>query len=567
MNRVTKKTLIAIGIFIFIFVVMGLPYTQMGFDSDCFGFVFFTSQLKGFWQHVKYLTLPIQFAYESLNYDIATYNPENHGGFLTYYRPIGTLCHYICYSLFGPNAYAYFLVNVSLHAATASCLFLIYTFFLNYFWAALLALTFAFHPAMTPAYVGITCFIIPIYLFMAISVIFFLKHYQQSSWWKYLLAAFFYLLSLFCYEIVIIMPFVLILYLALFDIKNIFKQTWLFFVATFLYIFSRYAFLGGIKIEPTAGNGFKKILTDAIFSWYQTVKPFWGMIYFSKISVAVFMSLLVISVAAILWTCTTKRKLMFFYLASFFLCSWTIFLGSPTTRYFYLAIPFFVLILYEVAMFISDRLNVITKFKSNFIAKFLLLLFLAWGVFNTHTFLKNREFVTSKRDRAFKELASRYKDQPEAQFIFLGTVCYHNGDTLFMQRGMVQATKIFFNNPKQTAFHVIEFKSFNEHADNKTFLVSAIKNGFRFTSPDPEKLFIMSPYTWKIDQPVRFSFGEITPHAKLDGWQTYDLSFTFDEKWLESIDINKTVFLTFDTNVWKFVELEKKHLYKAEENL
>lgn len=557
MKSGTKKFLIALGIFVFVFAVMGLPYYQMGLDSDCLGFVFFTSQLKGFWQHVKYLTLPIQFAYESVNYDMATYTPTDNGGFLTYYRPVATLCHYICYALFGPNGYAYFLVNVGLHAATTSCLFYIYAFFLNYLTAGLLALLFAFHPAHVPAYVGVTCFIIPIYLFMAIAVIFFILHYTKRNYFYYFMAAFFYILALFCYEIVIVMPFVLVFYMLIFDRKNIIKDTWLFFAATIIYIATRYAFLGGIKANPVTGGGLKKFIFDAIFSWYQTVKPFWGMIYYSKLFVAAITLIFVHAIFYYIRHNKEKRNLMIFYLGGFLMCAWTIFLGSPITRYFYLAIPFFVLIMYEIVTFKEARVWR-NKRISNVTTYFVFLSFLAWGISNSFIFLKNREFVTSKRDAAFKDLAAKYKGQSDLNFVFLGTVCYHNGDSLFMQRGMVQAAKIFFNNPKQNSFHVIEFKSYNEHAGYKTFNVTPLKNGFRFTSPDPEHLFVMCHYDWTIDQPIKFSLGEIIPHKKLDGWQTYDLSFTFDKKWLESIDIDKTIFLTFDTSVWKFVELDKR---------
>jgi protein O-mannosyl-transferase len=65
-----------------------------------------------------------------------------------YYRPMMSFGYLLCYRLFGPNAFAFHLVNVILHAAVVILLYQVTArLFRNPFVAAASALVFALHPA------------------------------------------------------------------------------------------------------------------------------------------------------------------------------------------------------------------------------------------------------------------------------------------------------------------------------------------------------------------------------------------------------------------------------------
>lgn len=616
MNYKFSKHIFALSACLLVFLILGIPYSTIGFDSDCFGLVFFSAQIKSLHELLFSLFKPVQSSYVALN-EITAHAPE---GFLTYFRPFMTLAHYLCYQIFGLNPYAYHLVNVVLHALTTSCLVYLFSHFLNSWVAFLLALAFAFHPALTPAYIGVTSHVVPGYLFWALMLLAYVKFLKTDEQRWHLLAAFLFLLSLLCYEIIIVFPIVLMLFLIIFrnnnwipdssfglsrmtdqekliphlqwqkssnltgttkpanvtsidnvivhaqyssedchpcvggdPIKNILKKSYLFLITTVGYLAARFYLLGPAASHEQRALALSSLPGKIMFNWYQAVKPFWGLQNNSKL-LTIIVTLLFAAMFLITFVqAPERRRRLFFYLVSFILLAWPISLITPDGRYFYPATPFFALIFYEM---ISHSTNRLPKKYVVTTTSFCLLLFILWGIFHDRQALTTRAFVTQQRDRAFEEIAHYYNNIPDLRLIMIGTLHCYNNDTLLMQQGMTQAARLFFKNPELEAYHVTQAKIYSADRTHHSFHIQQLTNGFRFISPLPEKLFFMIPHTWQEETPIPFSMGTIIVHKKSAAWKASDISFIFDSAWLTSTDLIRTRFVTFDLKLWSFVQLE-----------
>ncbi|MCK4265280.1 hypothetical protein KAW80_02900 [Candidatus Babeliales bacterium] len=554
MKKGLIATLVGVGVFLF----LGVPYIKMGFDSDCFGFVEYCSRFKSLSEFWASLFKPIQEAYAPLNE--LQFQIEKPSFLGTYYRPLGTILYFICYKLFGFNAYGFFLIHILLHAFTASFVFLIFTFFLENLWAVLLSLVFALHPALVPSYIGLTCELLPVYFFLGLSILCYGHYLKSDKFFYYLFSNIFFLLSLFSYELPLIVPFIVLFYLIVFDYNQIVKRSLLFFSTVFIYLFLRYLILGGglgkfISSQSGLLN-LKNRFLAVFFNWHQAIKPFWGMQQMSKLFVAALTFLFIVIVCFNVIYRKPDRKKIIFYVGAFFMASWNIFLGSSCTRYFYIAVVFFALILFEVIKFLSLFIK-ISK-RKNFIAAGLIL-FILWGGYHASYSLTRRELYTSMRDNAYFNLAKKYKNQ-DVKLVYLGFLHCYNDEIFLMQSGVTQASRIFFNNPDLLAYHVIQSKFYSKTTTNKNFEIIPADRGYRFVSPDPENLFIMSSYKWQEGNFEKFSMGHFVVNRKQSGWQAADMTFIFDEKWLGADDLRKTIFVTWDMVNWRLKELNKDHL-------
>lgn len=545
LNNKSSKALGFGVIFFLVFFVLGIPYVTIGFDSDCFGLVFFSAQIKSFHDLLFCLLKPIQSSYKALNEMTASCQE----GFLTYFRPMMTLSHYVCYHLFGFNPYAYHLVNVGLHALTTGTLFYVFTFFMLQTPAFCLALLFAVHPALTPAYIGVTSHVVPGYLAWALTLLAYAYFLQTDKRWWYCLAVFFFLISLLSYEIIIVFPILLTLYLIFFGYDQILYRSFLFLATTFGYLVARFALLGMPALHEKKIFAVSSLPQKIFGNWHQAIKPFWGLQNSSKFFVIV-ISLLFLSSFLVTWyQATHRRKLLIFYTLCFFILAWPISLITADGRYFYPAIPFFLLIGYEIWRHSKKKL------LSFYGTTSMICIFCVWSLYHDVTTLVTRSFITHRRDTAFKALVDYYKPIPDLRLIMVGTLHCYQHDTLLMQQGMTQAARLFFNNPNLEAFHVTEAKIYVPHTPSVSFIIKPLSHGFRFISPSPEELFFMIPQGWQEETPIPFSMGHCILHKKHDSWKASDISFIFDASWLLPLDRARTKFVTFDVKNWCFVEL------------
>ncbi len=544
---------LVLGIVVFCTLAFFVPY--MGFDSDCFGLVFFSSLRNGFWDHLVHLGKSIQTSYVSLN-DLS----EHQEGLLTYYRPLMTLFHYLSYNVFGVNGTSYFFCNVALHAITSSFLFILYSFLFSPGLAALLTLFFAFHPALITSYVGVTSHVVPTYVFffgMLLAYRFFLATHRLV--W-YILAAFLFLASLLCYEIVIVFPFVLLLFYVMFDRKNAVKKTYLFFIALLGYAVARICLLGGASSNETSFFSPMKLLMRAINNWYQAIKPFWGMQGYSKVVPASLTFLLLALIVSHFLMEPGARKKIFFLGIAFFVFAWPISIVTGDGRYFYLAIPCLGLMLIDTLLWLQKRLSVPVVIP-------VMSVLIAWGIVHAHGALGQRGDLTFKRDQAFHELAKRYGKEKDLNLVMLGTLHCYKSETLLMQQGMSQAARLFFDNKNLQAFHVTQAKICVSNSPKQPFIVEPIDRGYRFISPDPDNLFFMVPHGWHQGDVMPFSMGSMCVNAKSASWKAYDISFIFSNVWLERLNVGTAVFVTFDPVSWSFVTLDSSHLALLKDSL
>ena len=548
MSKTFSKHIFALFAALLVFLILGIPYTTMGFDSDCFGLVFFSSQIKNFHDLFLHLFKPIQSSYIALN-ELSTYSSE---GFLTYFRPLMTLSHYLCFELFGLNSYAYHLINVGLHALTTGCIFYLFTNFFDFGFAFLLALAFAFHPALTPAYVGVTSHVVPGYLFWALMLLAYHQFLKTDRQKWYFLSVILFLLSLLCYEIIIVFPIVLILFLGMISNKNIIYRTYLFFIATFGYLAARFFLLGPAAAHEQKIFSISSLPYKIAFNWYQAVKPFWGLQQASNLVTIMVVMLFIGTFIAAWLQAPERRKRLTFYVSSFFLLAWPISLITADGRYFYPAIPFFVLILYEICSHITKKFSCVNEY---FAIASLFIMLISWSVWHDTRALITRSLITHQRDRAFQGLVDYYNHIPDLRLIIIGTLHCYNGDTLLMQQGMTQAARLFFNNPELEAYHVTQAKIYCQNRTHQSFQITPLNNGFRFTSPQPDSLFFMIPHAWQEEAAIPFSMGTIIVHKKSASWKACDISFIFDNTWLHKADLVRTKFVTFDVKIWGFVEL------------
>ncbi len=354
-----KIILVATTIPLITLIALGIPFTKMGFDSDCFGLVWLSKQIVSWQDLLTYLTAPIQHVYLPPN-ELANYQ-EN---CLSYFRPFMVLSHYLAYSFFGLNPYAYHLINVTLHGFTASGLFYLFAQSIPLGTSFFLALIFIFHPALTPAYVGVTSHVVPTYLFLILSAICYYHACLKESWWWQLSAALFLLGSLLCYEIAIIFPLVALLYHICTDeqlafhhrLRKAWSTTWLLWLTIFGYIFARLLLLGVNASGTGKQNILRALMLKIMSNWHQSIKPFWGMKQYGKLLPALVTLIFILGVLSAFYQRKKRRGLLYWYPLSFVLCAWPIPLVTSDGRYFYPAIPFFCLMVYEILCLASNKL-------------------------------------------------------------------------------------------------------------------------------------------------------------------------------------------------------------------
>ncbi len=549
------KTSIGVLLVIFItFCFLVIPYKNISFDSDTLGFIYHFSQLKSLSGLMNSMSGKLEAAHASLNVELGKINA------LSYYRPLLHPFYYFLVKFFGTNPYPYFLLASLFHAIVAGMVFYIFLLFLDYIWAFLLALLFAFHPALTETMLGSTCMLTQIYVLVFIAIILYIKYIRTNNNKFYLLSSFFYLLALFFYEIPFALPGIPFLYFLLFDRSNLIKKTWLLFFVNLFYGVVRILLLGlpsggkTLDLLPILSN-FKSTL----ILWKLTLKSFLGMVAMPNFITALITLFLVVLVCLFLIYQSDQRKIMLFYIGSFIIASWAVVLGyGCQTRYLYMGIPFFVLILYELVTFVVKYIPV--KSKSLFKGGILFILLLCSVIYASLS-LRKLESYTHARDLAFIHLADKAPYYKGKKIIFLGNLVYSDYMIFPLGSGMTQAARFFLKDPNLLAYHVLEANFYSKNQPKDNFYIKPIKNGYRFISPNPELYNFICSHSLKEGDTKEFFMGIMYINKKFSVWQASDISFVFDQKWLNLAQSKEIIFLSWDMVKQQFIELNSRHLY------
>jgi len=540
-----KKIIIrALVLFIVVILFLGLPYRFMGFDSDCFGYIYRVGH--GSFTLKEFFCKPISICYAPVNEVIDSAKAS------MLYRPLPLCFIYWLYQFFGTHAYPYFLLSILFHAFSCVLIYLIFLQVVFDPYALFLALLVAVFPSHTPSLLGITSFIIICYTLCFLALFLWVLFKQTRHWYWYIGSGLLFFSSLFVYEMPLIFPFVICWYLFIFDRKNFIKDSWLFFVFEALYFLLRYCMIGCKSF--TAGSGLIQLIVQIPDNIIQAIKPFFGMQDASWPVVAILLFLLILLFVVYCAFKKDERIKMLFYSTAFIACSWPIFLCNSSSRYFYLAVPFFCLLLYELICFVSEFL--FGKKEPLFILGSLFFC-IGWSGFYTTRALIQREAYTHGRDIAYARL-TRFIKTPQDKIVVIGSLHAYNHEVFLMFSGVSQAISLFTGLDQKNIFHVKEAAIMGQHDTQSCFDILPVPGGYRFVSQEPKKLFMMCPYGWKEGVPVLYSMGTIIPHHIDNGWKCTDLSIMFDKRWLINLEYLRIV--TWNPARWDFEELPTDHL-------
>lgn len=539
-----RRLLYAIALGIFVFAVLTLPFKRMGLDSDSIGFVYHFGSISSGQELIAGMSQGMEYAYSPLNEASAAAKP----GFLGFFRPLSQLCFYVASHFFQQNAWDYYLLHIFFHALFCVILFLIYSEFLSALWASFLTLLFAFHPALSSSHLGITCFITPTYCLVAAAVLAYIYYYRTSNMLWGAGAASLFFIALCFYELPFGLVLVLLGYLFLFDYRSLVRKSLIILASVAAYLATRFWYTDtAISFEKKSlGLEIKKLVSQVFENVTQAIKPFWGIQEWSKAGAFVFtVGFLVLLIWFFLQAGAEKRKLAFFYSYAFIAASWPIIIANSSTRYCYLGLPFFCLLLFELIQAIALSLS---SFYAERIVAGMLFFCLGWSGLYCRERLSLREQLTYERDQGFNSVAELLK-QGEG-IVLLGGLQSTKNTVFIMQSGISQAFKLIAPGKNISAYHVKELALCTAEYDAPVCDVEVIPNGYRFVSPAPQKLYFMCPYAWEEGTRVEVSMGTIAVNRKISGWQASDVSFEFNNLWKERL--KKAKCITWNTAQHRF---------------
>ena len=205
------KLLLSIAIFLIVFCILGIPWTNWWFNGgDDFNAIFsiykiknwkdlFNAMLQG---NTGYLTNPTNFVDQSCPPSFIS----------VYFRPLHVLFLTIEYWLFGTNAYLYLLTNVLFHAINTVLLFNIFLWFTSSMPALIASMLFAFHPQIAFRFGAVANIQYYINLTLILFAIMLFKKFLDTGKWRYnIFSALFLTTALFIRETMLVLPAIILM--------------------------------------------------------------------------------------------------------------------------------------------------------------------------------------------------------------------------------------------------------------------------------------------------------------------------------------------------------------------
>ena len=594
----TKKTLLGCTLFVFVFFIFAFFLNDNWFSIDDLGHIL-NSKITSWKDFLRVFSEDARYA-RTYNYQFPA--PNLISGF---YRPLQHVFFSILHPLFGLNPYVFFILQVVFHAANATLIFLISTYFLPLSLSFFGGLFCSFFPGLGWMLWLCTFQHTLTLFFLLLSILVYLHWYfvSKKNVFFYTSGIFFFL-SLLARESHAFHAFWGFGALFLFSIKTTFwkkcvdalGKSWIFFVVTGVYwglrlnafgyqsllrtinnVIIEYPFLKKIFISTpkaitsvaTSSPALQTItqasqsitphihtpslltkLLDKFYSWAQVILNLPTSNKVILVTTVIFLSLF------IMIAYRNNKKSLFFLIAGIPLWIWPGILVFPATRYIHSAYPLFIFIfLYGVYILWKQR-NVFAYLLCSTI-----MLMLSYSLLhhfsNTINVLKSSNALRRER---YAEIFTQYHVPRNVHFIAISTPEEADLDRCFQTAG---------NNFDLTLAHVTISKFAEKGAfgcqGNYTVTgikstVKPIENGIRLISQDPHCAWFFHNY-----QPVRwsekdrayvrhhepytaniwynFSMGKFFIHKIVDGLYVTDVSFVFDSKWITST----TKFLYWDT--------------------
>ncbi len=411
-----KKRYLSIILFLLIFCILGIPFTKWGFRSDDWGNIFHSVITT--WQDV------ITFFTDGQSLD-AFYWPSNAEAtktafFCGLYRPMSLVYLIPQYIFFAAHPYGYFLITIAIHALSAILIFNLYSLFTSIPIAFFAALFFGFHPSLWTWLGWISAQTYQIELFILLCIILLLKSYlDHKKKWAYLFACALFCTNIFLHEQTFFLPLWLLFAIPLYE-KEILKSSLSllnclqrailvslpFFAITFFYFIARLHFFpltsntATLTFEPT-WLSFKTRMLSRAFDFITFISDVFGLTALPK-NTPWFKGFLIFSICLLLlwfFTKTNKKMVALFLAFSIPLFGWPALLMHNQPRYYYIAIPLFIMLV--IVLLPIQKLKTITK-KLLLVA--IITATIVNGIFLFHD-LKRREQLYHPVTQAFTSLA------------------------------------------------------------------------------------------------------------------------------------------------------------------
>ena len=537
------------------FILLGLIFPKWGFFIDDAGNILH-SRIKNFSDFFKFFSEENIQDFLFFPDNLCRQNPR--AFFAVIYRPLVFIYFYFQSLLFRNFILGYFLTTIALHSLNTLLLFRIISFFGDYYLSFIAALFFAFHSSLYNwlGWISAQQYHIEV-LFILLLILFLKKYLKTKNIYYYFISCFFLLFSLFTRESGIILP-VWILFAIYFYQKYLSKKTgWIIFLSSikysvgywfmaFFYIIERSYFFPFTSntTQFCFGSSWESFLfrfKNRFFDLVSYVSDLFGFCWllsknqFLKGSLILFVSFLFVW----LFIKNKYKVLLLFWYFSLFLFSWVNILTQYRTRFLYLALPFWAMIIFWNIRFFNGSKKV------RKIALFLLSFFIVLNCSFLISKMRYRERVSNSMTESIKNLVKK-KEVSGRPLCFVGLP-----DKWFC--GMAQTVWFCAGEPFPIVYYDESSWCWcgNEYFTKENFLnITFIDNELRLTSSDTNKMCIgvCHDKIYKKD----FSMGKMIINGVDNQDRIYDVSFFFDQKYLDQ----KILFVGWDYKNQKFVILK-----------
>lgn len=421
-----EKLYLSILLFLLVFCILGLPFTQWGFRCDDWGNIWH-SAVKSWRDIITFFTdgKSLDAFHASSN----SWTTTKASFFCGLYRPMSLVYLIPQYLLFSTNPYGYFLITIAIHAFSSALLFNILSLFTQLPIAFLAATFFGFHPSLWTWLGWISAQTYNIQLLVLLLIIFLLMYYlEHKKIWAYFFACCLFLTNVFLHEQIFFLPFWLLFAIPLHEehtqlhaipyLQRLIKGTLLtlpflgitiFYFIVRLYYFPLTSNTATLTFEPT-WLSFKTRILERTYDFVTFIADIFGLTALPKNNPLFKACLILIIFFVLLWLFikSDKKKIVLFLACSIPLFGWPALLMHNQPRYYYMAIPLFmviVIILLPIQKPSQDTRKFVT---------FAVIIFTNANAFFLLRDLKKRELLYHPVTKAFVQLATDIRTKNRA---------------------------------------------------------------------------------------------------------------------------------------------------------
>jgi hypothetical protein len=284
------------------------------------------------------------------------------------------------------------------------------------------------------------------------------------------------------------------------------------------------------------------------------------------VGILFFVSLLV------LYAYRQHLKMLLFLLIGIVLMSWPAAMAYPCPRYLNTIYPVIVLLMVGACFLLYQKQA--TKKYAQFLLV-ILSLFMIKGIILNRAQLHHGAAVRARYKKRFDQFFAQHTFAPQTRFVVFGSPFVSDIQSIFQT--YLNDTNVQVAHEPMTT--LAEQGTFSCNGPYRTHDVASrlepIEGGFRFISDDPEHCawwihFSDHPLAWSQDDYAYIwtaknyqenvwypcSLGKFKINHMLDGKYLTDVSFVFDQKWIDE----QAVFVVWDTQNGRYIVLNIKHL-------